>query len=112
MNITSSTPEYGGSPHFKECKIYKQLYSLDCDVAGLHYMANNLCAVAGRLNRLQERIWAKDTGEVLSGERIARAADDYEADMDFIRSLHGHHYINKATFLDVCGKVFDQKREA
>ena len=99
----------GGVKDIDRCKIIEQLRSLDCDVAKLDYMANQLFALCGRLIRLQETIWAKDTGEAQSEESITRVASDYEKDMDYVKSPHSHYFIDKATFLEVCRKIYDQK---
>jgi hypothetical protein len=75
-------------------------------------MENQLSALSGRLSRLQETIWAKDTGEAQSESAVARAASDYKAEMDYANSLHGHYRIDKASFLEVCARIYDQKGEA
>jgi hypothetical protein len=112
MNIISSIPEYGGDPHFQECKIIKQLHALDCYSESVRFMANRLFGIAGRLIRLQETVYAKDTGEAITEKAAVQSAADYERDIE-LENTYGHgHIIDKATFLEVCKKIYDQKGEA
>jgi hypothetical protein len=112
MNVLSSNPEYGGSPHIQECKIIKQLQSLSFYSENLLFIANRLVCLEGRLIRLHGTIYAKDTGVPISEKYAAQAALDYERDIELENECRHGYIIDKATFLEVCKKIYDQKGEA